>query len=266
MLATLVACGGTSSNDSSNASNPTGSNSANNNSDSNTQLQGFYQATVGVGNKEFVSLVLPSSGGSSLWYGWYFKGPTLNADPYLYSGNLILGVNGAAQTNGASIRIYESGTLGLRSASFSQSSLTSFQATISNAGTQTPETMSATSKPILQTVLQGTWLGTWSSRGSIYGLKNIVFDTNGTITSMDSIGDCTNIALQLTPTVGTNIYSATIVIYVANNCGWAPLNTQSKTLNGVAFIHTSPAAGQTKRLELMLLDTDGSGISFRGDM
>ena len=231
-----------------------------------TQLQGYYQASVGVGNKEFISLVMPSSGGSSPWYGWYFKGPTLNSDPYLYSGNLVLGVNGAAQSNGASIHVYESGTLASRSANFSQSSLSSFQATITNVGTQTSESMSATAQGILQTTLLGTWIGTWSSRGSFYGLKNIVFDTNGTITSMDSIGDCTNIAMQLTPSVGTNTYSASIAISAANNCVWAPLNAPSKTLNGIAFIYASPVVGKTKRLELMLLDTDGSGISFRGDM
>lgn len=252
LLVFLASCGGGSSDDS-------GGTTA-------TQLQGYYQASVGVGNKEFISLVMPNSGGSSPWYGWYFKGPTLNSDPYLISGNLVLGVNGAAQSDGASIHIYESGTLGSRSANFSQASLSSFQATITNVGTQTSESMTATAQSILQTSLLGTWIGTWSSKGSFYGLKNIVFDTNGTITSMDSIGDCTNIALQLTPSVGANTYNASIVISAANNCAWAPLNAPSKTLNGIAFIHASPAVGKTKRLELMLLDTDGSGISFRGDM
>lgn len=248
LLLVLASCGGGSSNDS-------GGTTA-------TQLQGYYQASVGVGSKEFISLVLPSSGGSSPWYGWYFKGPTLDADPYLYSGNLILGVNGAAQTNGASIRIYESGTLGSRSANFSQSSLNSFQATITNAGTQTSETMTATAQGILQTSLQGTWTGTWSSKGSILPNKNIVLNANGASTSMDAIGSCNNNnTLQLT---GSSIYTASITINGATNCDWSALNAPSKTLNGVGFVHLSPIAGKN-RLELILLDTDGSGISFRGD-
>ena len=248
LLVVLASCGGSSSNDS-------GGTTA-------TQLQGFYQASVGVGSKEFISLVLPSSGGSSPWYGWYFKGPTLNADPYLYSGNLILGVNGAAQTNGASIRIYESGTLGSRSANFSQSSLNSFQATITNVGTQTSEAMTATAQGILQTSLQGTWTGTWSSKGSILPNKDIVLDANGASTSMDAIGTCNNNnTLRLT---GSSIYTASITINGATNCDWSALNAPSKTLTGVGFVHLSTIAGKN-RLELMLLDTDGSGISFRGD-
>ena len=248
LLLVLASCGGSSSNDS-------GGTTA-------TQLQGFYQASVGVGSKEFISLVLPSSGGSSPWYGWYFKGPTLNADPYLYSGNLILGVNGAAQTNGASIRIYESGTLGSRSANFSQSSLNSFQATITNVGTQTSEAMTATAQGILQTSLQGTWTGTWSSKGSILPNKDIVLDANGASTSMDAIGTCNNNnTLRLT---GSSIYTASITINGATNCDWSALNAPSKTLTGVGFVHLSTIAGKN-RLELILLDTDGSGISFRGD-
>jgi hypothetical protein len=248
LILVLASCGGNSSNDS-------GGTTA-------TQLQGFYQASVGVGSKEFISLVLPSSGGSSPWYGWYFKGPTLNADPYLYSGNLILGVNGAAQTNGASIRIYESGTLGSRSANFSQSSLNSFQATITNVGTQTSETMTATAQGILQTSLEGTWTGTWSSKGSILPDKDIVLDANGASTSMEAIGTCNNNnTLRLT---GSSIYTASITINGATNCDWSALNAPSKTLTGVGFVHLSTIPGKN-RLELILLDADGSGISFRGD-
>jgi hypothetical protein len=36
-------------------------------------------------------------------------------------------------------------------------------------------------------------------------------------------------------------------------------------MTGVGFIYKSPAVGKTKRLELILTDSSGSGISFRGD-
>jgi hypothetical protein len=48
------------------------------------------------------------------------------------------------------------------------------------------------------------------------------------------------------------------VIPSTNNC--ARSNT---TLNGIAFVH-APSAG-VKRLEIILTDNTGSGISFRGD-
>ena len=36
-------------------------------------------------------------------------------------------------------------------------------------------------------------------------------------------------------------------------------------LNGVAVIYKSPLAGSTSRLDLIVVDSTGSGISFRGD-
>jgi len=254
LLVVLASCGGGSSNDS-------GGTTA-------TQLQGYYQGTVG--GKEFISLVLPANAGIARWYGWYFKVGTPDANPYLYSGNLTLGVNGAAQSNGANIRIYESGTLGSRSANFSQSSLNSFQATINNVVSQTSETISATAQGILQSSLQGTWNGTWSSAGNILPSRNIIFDVNGALTSMQPFDNCkvnTN-ELQLTAIAG-NLYDAAITLrsdQPTGNCSWVPVGSTSITFSGIAFLHASPAINKTKRLELMLLDTDGSGISFRGDM
>ena len=269
MLATLVACGGTSSNDSSNASSPASSNNdiVNKNGDSITQLQGFYQATVG--GKKFISLVLPANGGVARWYGWYFNKPlTPDADPDLYSGNLTLGINGAAQSNGADIRIYFGNTLNSRSASFSQASLDSFQSTITNVVTKTSETISATAQIVLKDSLQGTWEGTWSSAGNTLASKKIIFDGNGVLTSMEPFYNCKVNAneLLLTARAG-NLYDAAITLrsdQPAGNCAWVT-NGVSVTFSGVGFIHTSPVAGK-KRLELMLLDTDGRGISFWGDL
>jgi hypothetical protein len=264
LLVVLASCGGNSSNDS-------GGTTA-------TQLQGYYLANIG--GSDFITLVLPAVNGVAPWYGWYFRtgGNLDHLDPYLYSGNLVLGVNGAAQSTGANLKVSASGTLKTlnNSVIFSQSSSTGFQAL---ATTDTLQTINfnASAQPVIQTTLDGTtWEGHWSSRGALLNTaKFIRFGAPGpppVDTTMDSFDSCKINAneLQLTSRAG-NLYDAAITLRseVGGVCAWVPNGLNSVTLEGIGFIHTSPAAGKTKRLELMFFPTTTDikgGISFRGDL
>jgi hypothetical protein len=239
--------------------------------DPTTALQGFYQASAGASPQAFISLVLPASASSVQWYGWYFKSQRVNEDPYLFSGVLDLGLNGAAQSNAAGIKAFTSGSLATGSANLSNASLTGFHASVAAVALQTSLDFDASAAPSLNyqfgapalpTDLAGRWSGPWSSAGSIYGASTLTFANSGGLVSNTTGFPCDVSRLSLVPRATGNAFTASLVIPAATNCSWTPQSTQ-KTLHGIAFIHT--LAGSSRRLEVMLLDSDGSGISFRGD-
>jgi hypothetical protein len=59
---------------------------------------------------------------------------------------------------------------------------------------------------------------------------------------------------------GTNLFTFSVTIPTATQC-----SLKSQTLNGAAFVTTSPVAGKSQRLYLLGVTTDGRGISFRAD-
>lgn len=236
-----------------------------------TVLQGLYQANAGASSQEFISLVLPSTGSTAQWYGWYFRGPSVNADPYLFSGELDLGLNGAAQSNAGGIKAYTSSSLGTGSVTLSNASVAGFHASLSSMASQTAIDFDASAASALnyqfETValaadLAGRWSGPWSSAGSVYGASTLTFANTGALVSNASGFPCDVSRLSLVPRATGNAFTASLLIPAATTCSWAPLSTP-KTLNGIAFIHT--LADSSRRLEVMLLDSDGRGMSFRGD-
>jgi hypothetical protein len=248
-----------------------GGGSAGVNTDPATALNGFYQASPG--DKEFISLLLPIPNSSSVqWYGWYFKGASVNADPTLLSGVLDLGINWAAQSKPAGIRAFISGSLATGSASLSNASLTGFRANVPAVPGQTAleiDAVAATGAeyPLAAvasaTALAGRWSGPWSSAGSVYGASTLTFSSTGGLLTNTTGFPCDVSQLSLVSRSAGNAFSASLVIPAATLCPWAPLSTP-KTLQGIAFIRTP--AGASRRLEVMLLDSDGRGISFRGDL
>ncbi|MFZ2738137.1 MAG: hypothetical protein WBI20_11070 [Burkholderiaceae bacterium] len=265
-LLALAACGG-------NGGSSTGDNPPPaDNPDSTTTLQGFYQASAGPSGQEFLSLILPFTSGSVQWWGWYFRGPDSNADPYLFSGVLDLRQDGTAQSNAAGIKAFTSGALGTGSVSVSNASLERFHASATAVASQTALDFDASAAPssnynvnrvALPADLEGRWSGTWSSDRSVYGSSTMTFSNTGALTSNATNFPCSVTGLSLPPHTSGNAFSASLVVPVNTLCSWTPLSTP-KTLNGIAFIHTL-ANSSTRRLELMLLDSDGRGISFRGD-
>ncbi len=243
----LASCGGGSSDDS-------GGTTA-------TQLQGFYRGTVG--GDEFISLVLPANSGTARWYGWYFAGADVN-NGFLYFGNIQLGVNGAAQSVASSVSYYKSGNLSTQSVTFRQASLSGFNATITDS--LSPNySLTATSQSTLQNSLENTtWTGNWSNGTGVTNIVAHDFHSAGTMTSAISFLPCNNAnnSLVLTNEPGTNYYKAELTIYSSTGCIWAVAPIPSQKLTGIGFIHS--VAG-VKRFEIMLLDSNGKGVSYRGD-
>lgn len=244
-----------------------GGGSAGVNTDPATALNGFYQASPG--GKEFISLLLPIPNSSSVqWYGWYFKGSSIssiNADPTLLSGILDLGINGAAQSNPAGIRAFISGSLATGSVSLSTASLAGFRANvpeITQVASQTALAFDAVAATVASSaLLAGQWSGYWSSAGSGYA-STLTFNTGRLVTNTGGLFPCEVSQLRLVPRSTGNAFTASLVIPVTSVCGPWTTVLDTKTLQGIAFIHTP--VGASPRLEVMLLDTDGRGISFRG--
>lgn len=239
---------------------------------SRTSLAGLYQARAGVSAQEFISLVLPSSANpnNADWYGWYFRGPNPNTDPYLFSGTLSLGNNGAAAS--ADLRADTSGTLGLGSASLSNASAAGFHASIAAMAQQLAFEFDASAAPLVDYKFDRTaeladlttrWSGNWSSAGSSYNasLGFIAQGANAVLSANSSLWDCDVSALTLSPLTVGNAYSAKLVMPTRTGCSWTP-SSAPQTLNGVAFVHR---VGTQNQLELMLLDNAGRGVSFRGN-
>ncbi len=113
--------------------------------------------------------------------------------------------------------------------------------------------------------LSGTWTGTW-----VDGLND-----SGVVTTFISeeplswnFFDCLG-TLSLTPETYTQLggtekfFQARLTIPMRTGC--VRTATALVELSGVGFIHASPVVGKEWRLDLMLVDGTGSGISFRGD-
>jgi hypothetical protein len=73
--------------------------------------------------------------------------------------------------------------------------------------------------------------------------------------------DCALTQGMLAPNFdGTNLFTFSVTIPTATQC-----SLKSQTLNGAAFVTTSPVAGKSQRLYLIGVTTDGRGISYRAD-
>jgi hypothetical protein len=59
---------------------------------------------------------------------------------------------------------------------------------------------------------------------------------------------------------GTNLFTFSVTIPTSTQCA-----LKGQTLNGAAFISTSPMAGKTQRLYIIGVTTDGRGISYKAD-
>jgi hypothetical protein len=272
LLVVLASCGGGSSNDS-------GGTTA-------TQLQGYYQATALIGglNKEFMALIVPSTGVNAKWYGWHFISEDVNGDgneANLFTGTLSLGSNGAAQSTNSGVLSFSSAVPwkeGTGSIGITKGSLSSYVANMNYTpagSTQVQVAMNATAaannvyqfnQTSTHASLTGTWNGAWSSAGNVI-TANLVFQNNGTLLSATTFVNCNvNSAapngLSLTPVSGANYFNATVTLPVTL-CSWS--TTNPKILTGVGFIHASGLPLTPNRLELMLIDDQGRGIiSFRG--
>ncbi len=234
-------------------------------------MAGAYQGTATGNSSEFVSFVTPSQ---QLYVLYALQANDSNSYPILYTGTVQ--VQSATTASVPDLKSFQyQNQLRAGSAMVSGSSAEAHQMTLSAglslaAPIANPK-FSASAIPT-SSVAEGTWIGTWADGSDSPSIRTSAsVSLSGTPSSASTyFGFCTGIALTLSPaTDGTThpyfLAQAVIPGTSSTGCKWITNAPSSATLTGIGFIHASPLSGKTKRLELILTDTTGSGISFRGD-
>jgi len=257
----LAACGGQSSGTAGN-----GPQSGQNGSgDSSFAMSGAYQGSVtylGVPyTSDFLSFLTPDGD----WYGLYFLTTTsASVYPDIYTGKVF--ANSASSATIASLKASQFGkpvTTG--SAEISGSSALNYN--ISLTGINLANSQAASFSPNHIPTLSGI-SGVWEgglrdSQNTADPTMNLSFSEDGTSTS--SYAHCP-LNIKLTQASGSThpYYMARVEIPLTSFCPRTPVI--SSVLEGIAFIHAAPpATGKSRRLEIIVVDGSGSGISFRGD-
>jgi len=263
----LSSCGGQSS-----GTNTSGGGQINPGDGTTTSLAmtGAYRGNVTyVGNpytSDFVSFLTPEGA----WYGLYFL-TTSSASVYpdIYTGALSV-----TSTSSATISPLKASQFGKAvttgSAAITGSSALNYRIDLTgiNLANSQPASFSPSAITTL-TGIGGSWVGDLKDSQSVAdtGLT-LGFSDAGTLTSGGSYATCA-LALQLAPQSVSSkpYYTASLQISGdTTTCGRVSRNGgNALSMTGIGLIHASPVVGKTKRLELILTDSTGSGISFRGD-
>lgn len=229
-----------------------------------TVLAGAYTGTLY--NKSFVSFVTASAFPQINWYALYFFDTGSAAIiPVIYSGSAALGNSGVATV--AVVREFgSSAAVRTGSASITAASVQAYQLSMSNLSAPNNQALAPnTSAVVTDASISGTWSGVWSDNinTAINAAASVQFDA--ALAATVNFGSCSRTIRLASATASASPYFAvTAEVPVQTNC---PRNTSASavSLSGVAFVYPSPIAGKTRRLELVVVDSTGSGFSFRGD-
>ena len=239
-----------------------------------TALQGVYGATFD--GKEFVSVITPELN----WYALYFE-RLAHTNPDIFSGLLNPGINGLASIT--DLRAFQiaksavplSGTASINAATLQNysvniSGITSAQGnSLSFSATALSPTAYNLAKTALYADVQGVpaWQGNWYD-GETSNTSLLQFAATGTASSVATLNYCDLSNLALTPMAGINMFKVSLNIPVKGSGGIC-LRTKDRlagiNFGGVAFIYKSPLPDKSWRLDLIAVDSTGSGISFRGE-
>ena len=229
-----------------------------------TVLAGAYTGTLY--DKSFVSFVTASASPQINWYALYFFG-TGSADiiPVIYSGSAALGNSGVATV--AAVREFgSSAAVRTGSASITAASVQAYALSMSNLTAPNNQAMAPnTSAVVTSASISGTWSGAWSDNinTAINAAASVQFDAE--LATSVTFGNCRR-TIRLTPATASAspYFAVSAEVPVQTNCPRTP-GASAASLSGVAFVYPSPLAGKTRRLELVVVDSTGSGFSFRGD-
>jgi hypothetical protein len=222
--------------------------------------------------KDWVAMLLPTTQGSGTvtnFYGLHYNA----ADPDLFSGSGIItstssanlsrafvypNITAAARTGSGSLTYVGNGAV-RANLSFPSTGLE--QGKDINVVASPPSNYKYNTAPTLSSA-QGTWQGRWSYGFGYVDNFNLSISSQGNVSSSMSFQqDCVLTQGILAPNFdGTNLFTFSVTIPTATQC-----SLKSQTLNGAAFVTTSPVAGKSQRLYLLGVTTDGRGISFRAD-
>ena len=229
-----------------------------------TVLAGAYTGTLY--NKSFVSFVTASAFPQINWYALYFFDTGSAAIiPVIYSGSAALGNSGVATV--AAVREFgSSAAVRTGSASITAASVQAYQLSMSNLSAPDNQAMAPnTSAVVTDASISGTWSGVWSDNINAASNPAASVQFDAALAATVNFGGCSRTIRLASATASASPYFAvTAEVPVQTNC---PRNTSASalSLSGVAFVYPSPLADKTRRLELVVVDSTGSGFSFRGD-
>jgi hypothetical protein len=233
-------------------------------------VPGAYVASLN--GKDWVAMLLPTTqkpGTVANFYGLHYNA----TDPDLFSGSGTI-----SETNLATLTrvfVYPNITAAVRTGSGTIANLgggvmratLNFPSTGLEQGKDLTVAASAPSNYKYNTSAtissaEGTWQGRWSYGFGYVDNFTLTVSSKGEVTSSTSFQqDCVLTQGALAPNFdGTNLLTFSVTIPTATQC-----SLKSQTLNGAAFVSTSPVAGKTQRLYLVGVTTDGRGISYKAD-
>ena len=274
----LASCGGQ-------GSATTGSDSQQNSSGNNTvslAMAGAYQGSLSSSpsSSDFVSFLTPER----VWYALYYlqTNPNTSIYPDIYRGVLSSTTSTSATIASPGLTAFQFSThlvnsspshLSSGGGAISGASASNYQINLTGItlnNSQANPTFSA-SAIASYAALPGSWSGTLTDNLSAANAGlTLTFNSAGLLTGtspVDGYANCPlagHLTLTAASAVATPYYSARLEIPATTNCQRTPASSAA-VLTGIGFIHDSPLQGKTKRLELILTDSTGSGISFRGD-
>jgi hypothetical protein len=242
-------------------------------------MAGAYQGTAAGNSSDFVSFLTPSP--DLVWYGLYFlqSDPNASIFPDIYRGTLTSSTSNSANIASPGLTAFQFSThlvnsspshLSTGGGSITGASASSYQISLSGItlnNNQSNPSFSANAVSSYAT-LPGSWSGTLTDNLSTASAAlTLSFNSAGALSNSVSYAFCPlNLTLTAAALASNPYYLARLEIPVSTGCVRTPPGSISPTvLSGIGFIHASPVAGKTKRLEVILLDATGSGISFRGD-
>lgn len=183
----------------------------------------------------------------------------------IYTGSAALGSSGVATV--AAVREFgSSAAVRTGSASITAASVQAYALSMSNLSAPNNQAMAPnTSAVVTSASISGTWSGVWSDNINAASNPAASVQFDAALAATVNFGSCSRTIRLASATASASPYFAvTAEVPVQNNC---PRNTSASalSLSGVAFVYPSPLAGKTRRLELVVVDSTGSGFSFRGD-
>ena len=226
-----------------------------------TVLSGAYQGTAAAssGMQEFVSAITPAG----KFYAMYFW----SSIPDIYGGSVTLGVNGNATVS--ALRAFQNGAMaGPYSATVTGASSTSYVLSPVGVSVRTPSSVTAAALSTTSDLSASAWIGTWSDSSLVGALANqsLAFDGTGVLNNFNFYSSCRSASttLSVQPITGASLYSVTLNIPQITGCDRT--ETSAVVMTGVAFVYPlTTVPGKTQRLDMVMVDSTGSGITFRGE-
>ncbi|MCX7234590.1 MAG: hypothetical protein NTY26_14415 [Burkholderiales bacterium] len=231
-----------------------------------TLLAGAYTGTLY--DKSFVSFVTNSAFPQINWYAlYYFDTGFAAIIPVIYSGSAALGSSGVATV--AAVREFGSfvpAAVRTGSGSITAASVQAYALSMSNLTAPNNQAMAPnTSAVVTSAGISGTWSGVWSDNINAASNPAASVQFDAALTATVNFGGCAR-TIRLTPATASAspYFAVSAEVPVQTSCPRTP-GASAASLSGVAFVYPSPLVGKTRRLELMVVDSTGSGFSFRGD-